>query len=607
LTKLPVAAFVALVVATVAALINGYPAPSPSTINPVSGGVCKLRGPDGPVLTSFRQTRVSFYLQGQGDNVTVFVDSGGNVIRTLPGSGVYMRVGRRHTFVWNGRVDNGTFAPAGTYTLRVALYHQAREFPIANQNTGEVEPVTVERTPAPLRITAITAPGLAAGAPVMVPLPATGTEVTIHYTGTSGLRPRVLIYRTDLPGGPVLVKSYAATSQAGHSLWNGTLAGGRPAPQGTYLVTLRLTDRACTTVTFPARFPPAAGTTAHAGVTIRYLAAQPPLDPVPAGGEAEVGVDARGHAYHWTLQQAGARAVLGAGTTAAHSLAVHLPGDGAGLYVLSLRWGDHSTAVPLVASAPRGARALRVLVVLPALTWQGLDPVDDNDDGLPNVLTGDEPVRLARPLVDGLPAGLGDEAALLAYLRRTGRSFDLTTDLALIDSTGPQLSGHGAVVLAGDEEWVPDGLATTLSDYVEQGGHVLSLGIASMLRGVTISGGEALDPTAPRSADALLARPGAVTATHGAPILVASDGLGIFSGTAQAFSGFASYQPILSVQAPASIASAAGVSSSQPAIAGYRLGHGVVVDIGLPGFVSALSSSLDDRQLLDRIWTVVSG
>jgi hypothetical protein len=618
LSRWPVATFVALAIATVGAffvtqhlkvttpLIAGFPAPVPSAINPVDGGACRLRDPAGRLVpVSFRRTRVSFYLLHRADDVDVYVVNQDGTIVDQLASGRPMAIKVRQAFTWDGRESNGSVAPAGLYDIRVSLVHQGRTLLISNQNSGAVEPVTVETTPPMVRVTSVTAPGIAAGNPTVIPL-AGVADVTIHYTGADGLRPQMLIYRTDLPGPPRLVKSYAATSAGGHSLWNGTLTGGAPAPQGTYLVGLMLTDRACTTARFPAMLPPAPGTTAHAGVTVRYLAAEPPMVATPAGGSAIVDVDARRHSYRWKLRRAGAPAVLRSGTSSAIALSVPLPAGAAGLYELSLQWGPHRTAVPLVASA-RGAAAshARVLVVLPALTWQGLNPVDDDGDGVPNVLTGSEPVRLQRPLVDGLPAGFPDEAALLAYLRRAGLSFDLTTDLGLLAGSGPGLSGHAGVVLAGTEEWLPPLLATSLSTYVEQGGHVLSLGIASMLRSVTVAGGQALDPTPARATDALLARPGAVVSTGGALVLVDRDALHIFSGTSQALGGYRSYQPI-SVTAPAAIASAAGVANGQSAIVGYRLGRGVVVDIGLPGFGSSLAASLDARQLVGSVWRVLS-
>ena len=75
--------------------------------------------------------------------------------------------------------------------------------------------------------------------------------VTIRYTGTGTLRPRILIYRVRQGGALRLVKSYNATSRSGRSLWDGTVAGGRPAPRGRYLVAVRVTDLACATGTSP--------------------------------------------------------------------------------------------------------------------------------------------------------------------------------------------------------------------------------------------------------------------------------------------------------------------------------------------------------------------
>jgi hypothetical protein len=72
-----------------------------------------------------------------------------------------------------------------------------------------------------------------------------GVRVTIRYSGTGALRPRILIFR--ITGATQRqVKSYAATTKQGVSTWDGTLAGGRPAPRGTYLVAVRLIDKACT-------------------------------------------------------------------------------------------------------------------------------------------------------------------------------------------------------------------------------------------------------------------------------------------------------------------------------------------------------------------------
>jgi hypothetical protein len=595
-----VAAFVALAVATVAAffvtqhlkvttpLLAGFPAPHPAEINPIDGQVCKG--------VSHRRMFVSFYLLHRSDDVDVYiVNQDGDIVRTLA-SGVHMQGGRhpvRTKFSWNGLTQDGTVAPDGTYYIRVALIHQGRSVLISN-NSGP-EPVTVRTVPPRPRVTSVT-PSI---------IPRTGlVGATIRYTGTSSLPGRILIYRTDLPGLPSLVKSFAAR-HSGVSVWDGTIAGGLPASQGTYLVGLIVTDKACNTGRFPPELPPVPGTTPNAGVSVRYLAALPPLTPVPAGSDATVYVDARQHPYHWALLQPGARHPVAVGNATGYQLRVPLPAAGPALYVLALRWGAHRTAVPIVASSPASGHA-RVLVVLPSLTWQGVNPVDQDGDGLPDTLAASRSIALDRPLVNGLPAGLGDLTALLEYLHNAHLAFNLTTDLGLTEATGPALASYGGVVLAGNELWLPTSLAAALRAYAMRGGRILSLGIGSLQRQVIVAGGRALNPTPASPTDVFGARPGRLSLTRGALILVGKDGLRIFSGTSGAFRGYPSYQPFAGVTPPATIASEAGVTTTAPTIIGYRYGNGTVIYIGLPGFGSSLAHNFDAQQLIGRVWSVLA-
>ena len=250
---LAVAAFVTLVVATVAAffvtqhlkvstpLIQYKPAPVPSTINPVYGGICPRRNGKGQiVLTNYTRMHISFYLQNRSDNVTVQIVHNGTPVRTI-GNNVFMRADppKRHKFVWNGRLANGSIAPAGVYYVKVSLLHQGRSLTISNATAPL--PVTVETTRPQVRVTSVTPASIAHGS---------GTSVTIRYTGTGTLRPRILIFR--VTGATTRqVKNFAATSKSGSSTWDGTLAGGRPAPSGSYLVAVRVTDKACTIGTSP--------------------------------------------------------------------------------------------------------------------------------------------------------------------------------------------------------------------------------------------------------------------------------------------------------------------------------------------------------------------
>jgi len=249
-TRWPVAAFVALVIATVGAffvtqhlkvttpLIQGRPAPVPGTINPVSGGVCLRRNGKGKLVpVSFRRMKVSFYLQNRSDNVDVYIVHDGVKVRQI-GNGVFMDAHppKRHVFSWDGRLADGRIAPDGTYYINVVLTHEARSLLISSPTAAE--PVVVLSTSPRVRVTSVRPSTVTSGA---------STPITIRYTGTDAQRPRILIYR-DRSGQPAkLVKSYNATSRAGASKWDGTLADGRPAPPGTYVAGLLLTNRACTT------------------------------------------------------------------------------------------------------------------------------------------------------------------------------------------------------------------------------------------------------------------------------------------------------------------------------------------------------------------------
>jgi hypothetical protein len=599
LTRLPIVAFATLAVATVAAffvtqhlkvttpLIAGYPAPAPSWINPVDGTVC------GGV--DHRRTFVSFYLQHRSDDVDVYVvDQTGAIVRTVA-VGRHMRRGVRKpdgVFSWNGREDNGQVAPDGIYYFRVALIHQGRTADISNPS-GVREPITVRTIPPRPVVTSVS--------PSLIPQDGR-SDVTIHYTGTEHRGGIVQVYRTGLPGDP-RVKQFRAGVRT--AIWDGMIDQ-RPAPPGTYLVGFQATDQACNTGRFPIVMPPAPGTTPHAGVTVRYIAAQPPLRPVPAGSVATVYVDARQQPYRWALRRSGSKTIVSKGTGTGFALSVKLPAGRGGMYELALRAGGYRTVVPIVASVPAVSRQPRVLVVLPALTWQGLNPVDDTGDGLPNTLQAGGPIALNRPFA-GFPADAVDEAGLLAYLDRSHRTYDATTDVGLLQGFGPTLQGHSGVILAGSARWLPASLQSTLRAYVENGGNVVSLGIDSLRRSVTVQGERAFHPTQPSADDALGARPGALV-THNTALItvIPPDRLGIFSQTSGAFPGFGSYQPIPSVAAPGQIESEAGATTRAPSVVGYRLGRGVVVDVGLVGFGSRLAHNVDAQELVDGLWKLLS-
>jgi hypothetical protein len=584
--RLPALAFAALVVATVGAffvtqhlksstpLYAGFPRPKPQWINPRNGRAC-----DG---VSHRYTKISFYLLHRADDVDVYiVNSAGAIVRTVA-SGRHMRIRVRRPdgeFEWDGRTDSGRVAPDGVYHFRVALRQQGRTVQLA-------QPVIVETVPPHPRVTSVT--------PALIPQGT--TPVRIRYRGNEHRAGTLLVYRTDVSGTPRVVDSFPTDPRV-PATWDGLVAG-RPAPAGTYLMGLQVVDRACNVGRFPSSLPPAPGSTPHAGVTVRYLAAQPPMAPVAAGSRALVWVDSRQHFYRWTLTRVGARRPVAHGTDRAVALHVRLPrSPGAGLYELSLRSGAHRTTVPLVAHA--ATPGPHVLVVLPAITWQGLNPVDDNGDGMPDTLTAGGPIRLTRPLANGLPAGFEDEAALLAYLDHAHLPYDLTTDIGVINGVGPALSGHTGVVLAGAQRWTALAFGAGLRTFVSRGGRLASFGVDTLRSGVRVSGKIASSPSGLASTDLFGVAAASLARSHDL-ITVIRDNLHIFATTSGAFPGFTTFQPL---HAPRPPASAAGTSSATTSIIGVPVGRGTLVEVALPGFGTAVTRNVDAQEFLGSLWT----
>jgi hypothetical protein len=601
--KLPLIAFGALVAASVAAifvtqhlkvttpLIADDPFPAPAAIS------------RGGIGCGHRELRIGFYLLHRADVVDVYViDQTGAIVATL-GSDRQMGIRDKQWFYWNGKEDNGSSAPDGTYYIRIALRQQGR---IDDLHTKPITVTTVAPRPVVTSVSAV-AGGTSGGSSAAGQTVASGpiipqngdSRVTIRFTGNEHRDATVRIYRTDLPGPPQLVKQFV-TLPKGEAVWDG-LINHRPAPAGTYLVGLDVTDKACNTGHFPPILPPLPGSTAHAGVTVRYIAALPPPDPVAAGSRATVQVDSRQRPYRWALTRVGApRKTLAGGSASSVALNVRLKAKG--LYKLTLSRGPYSTTVPLVARASRGAP---ILVVLPALTWQGSNPVDGDGDGIPDTLDNSSQVGLARPFATGLPAGFNEAAGLLAYLDRAHLPYDVTTDLAMSDGAGPGIGRHRAIVFAGSERWLPSSLVPALTAYLKRGGRIVSIGIDSLRRTATVSGLAASTPQAlPGQADLLGAVHGPLVSHDALQVLQLRDDLGIFSGTAGALPGFTAFEPIT---APGQAASSAGTNNTSAAIAGYRLGSGFVVEIGLAGFGATLPQKVNSEEFLNRLWTVIGG
>jgi hypothetical protein len=576
--RLPAIAFGAMVAATIFAffltqeiktappLVHGNPQPIPAAFNPVSGRSCTAK--TGKSL-NYRQTSLSLR-PFQAGTVGVYVlDNAGDVVATIS-PGRYLTSTRPTIFVWRGFENGGTPAPAGTYYFEAVLVKQDRPIDLSQS------PITVithaPHAPATSVALAAATPAKSTNAvkttgPVVLTPPA--GSITVDFKGGAYRRVWIDVYHADAAGHLMRMYRFKVNPTQDTATWNGNVTGDLPAPAGTYLIGIEVQDQACDSAYYPATLSPSPGKTPDAGVTVRYLAATPPLAPTPAGSRATVQVDSPTGPYSWTLRLAGEGKVLergqGPGSTGAGevTLKVRLPNKDAGLYTLTLSAGQHSTAVPLVASATGLSETrARVLVVLPMLAWQGQNPVDDTGNGLPDTLTGGDRIALDRPLAQGLPSGFKQDAALIAYLKSRHYHYQLTTDVALAQGAGPSLSDSEGVALAGSETWLPSSLVSTLKGFLQGGGNVLSLG-----------------------ADSLTARSG-ISGYPANPVASAPTRM-----------------PAVLFGAKASVP---GITDAAPSVTALKLGKGYVIEVALPDFNSTLAANVDSQDLLNRIWQLLA-
>jgi hypothetical protein len=563
-----------------------------------------------PVFSPNRDGRadrahINFKLK-QADDVTItVVDAAGDDVRTLARDD-HLPAYRPTRFSWDGRRDDGRMAPDGTYRARVTLRREGRAIVVPRVFRKDTVP------PHP-KVIAIGPQRDKVARPELLPR-ADGRPADVIFRAP-GRRIRVLLFRTS-PGRTVAAMAPVELPDGTrHWAWDGTLDG-RPAAPGTYLAVVESRDRAGnigTSVPLDRAGLPRVGYGAtlpgRGGITVRRLAVQPPAVPVTAGKTADVLIDAR--QQHWT---ASLRRVGGppepirrySGTRA--RLRLTAPAGASGVYLLSVRTRGAQQRVPLLVQS---AERSRVLVILPWMTWQGRNPVDDDGDGEPNLLDRGVSVRAVRVLAgDGLPAGFaGLEAPVLAFLDHSRHRYDVTTDLALAADPRP-LASHRGVLLAGDTRWLTASLGRRLRAFVRGGGRLTSLGTGSLRRQVVLTrGGRLARPTAPAPTDLFGARLGAL-AGRPATLTNLQDDIGLFAGGTGTFTGVPSYEPTIAVGAQAKRVAAAvdstGGTPGRPVIVAARFGNGLVIRTGLPGIGARLTPDRNTAALMGRIWTLLS-
>jgi hypothetical protein len=548
----------------------------------------------------FDRARASFVLKRSDDVTVTVIDRAGDRVRELADNR-RVPVGRRMNIVWDGRAADGRTVPDGIYRIRASLRRQGRSVTLPRNIRKDTRPPDVLVTSiGPLRDKL--------PRPELVPS-VEGEPARVSFQA-AGHRKEVLVYRTDVqPPRPVFDAPIELADDAVRWTWNGTVDG-RRVGAGTYLVVVRARDQAGnvgSSAPIPPRFAFREPVRGRGGITVRYLTAQAPAEPVNAGDEALVAVDSVDANFRWTLRRVGEREVRKRGRgTRSRVVRFAAPGGKSGLYIFEARTRTRKVAAPLVVQS---RQARDVLVVLPVTTWQGTNPVDDDGDGRPNTLGAGLPVRVARPYVkDGLPDQLPtQEALLLAQLDRSGRRYDLTTDVALARGVGPRLADHRGVILAGDTRWLDVGVARALRRFVRDGGRLLSVGTESLRRSVTLDDrDQAVAPTLPTDRDLFGARLRPVV-REPATLVNVLDDVDLFGGTEGLFGGVDAFEQTLDVRggARAIAAAAATQAGDRQVIVASRLGDGLVIRPGLPDFSAKLRTNPELATFLERTWTLL--
>jgi flagellar hook assembly protein FlgD len=530
---------------------------------------------------------ISFRLP-KADRVTAaMVDGAGDEVRRLIDDRHLSR--GDHGLIWNGRDNAGLVPRDGRYYLRVILSRQGRA-------TTAPRGIQLITTPPRPRIVSVTPTRIA---------PSGHRDVAIRFSGPTSPPPVFSIYRTG--DGPArLVNRFEGERNESVGHWDAADARGRPVPPGTYAIAVTVQNRALVAGSAPAKLPPtAAGAARGTGVTVAGAQAAGPLTPTRPGSVARIRLPGVSGVVSYSLRRIGSTHVVRTGRGDAPVLRVGVPErTTTGLYVVSIRTGDGVARAPL---AVRGRASGRVLVVLPAIAWQGANPVDDDANGFPDTLFESNAIPTDRPLALGhLPRALRDETApLLAFLDRRHLRYDLTTDMAMALGQGPRAQGHRGVLFAGSELWLTEGLDRRLRSYVEAGGRVASFGTGAFLRTVTATATVLSDPS-PRQDSNVFGESTAPAGSAAAPLVVTRDVLGLFGATDGFVGLFTRFEQERALVGGANVVTAAGRDRRHPAFVAYRLGRGIVVRVGTPQWAAALAGDSEVQAVTRSTWDLLS-
>lgn len=500
-----------------------------------------------------------------------------------------------HRFSWNGRRERGGLAPDGEYYLRVVLREEAR-------SVTSPRKIFLDTTAPKPHVRAITPDAISPDGD------GRADSARIVYEGPAGeaggsTPATYAIYRTGRTRAQ-RVASFRGGRGERIARWNGRI-GGRPAPPGNYLVTVRVRDAAGNLGGGPALEPRrGVGGDGAPGVRVRYLEAVAPERPILAGNRARFFIRTERDRYRWSIRRVGAGRLARRGSSSARGripLTPRVPGR-PGIYLLELRAGAHSYRTPFAVRSPDREP---LLVVLPAISWQASNVYDANQDGWGETLATDPAVARRRPI--GLPAGVTSALGpLFGALDDARARFDVTTDLALVQGRGPGLGNRIGVLFAGDERFYPPRAGRELADYLRGGGRVAWLGPDSFHRRVFVEGAIRRGERRRRVRDVFGERT-ELERIQASALEPGRDAIGFFSEVLPAFGSFTEFERSIRLPPRARLLAAAGPPSGGLATPVYRLGQGAAARLNPPGFARQIASDPNARALIERLVRFLGG
>ncbi|MDQ4048881.1 MAG: hypothetical protein M3131_05800 [Actinomycetota bacterium] len=592
-SRLVRAVFALLVIGTVAAFVltqslkQEVPvvlrfATSPQDISPNGDGVRD-------------SAKVGFDLSEPAEASFSIVDSEGNERRRLFDDR-QLAGDTKHRLTWDGRDDDGNRVPDGSYRMRVARRKEGRVL-------DSIKRIRVDTVKPRVRLTSSRPGVIDPGSPRPV-------RVRVGYSGPRNLHPEFRVFRTD-DGPPRIVRRFRG-DRSRSGVWDGTVISGADAVDGDYAFQVRVRDLAGNQTIEPGPVPTARTARRGTGLAVRRLTLRGSLEVVPAGSLARLEVGPGSRRFQFALSRLGSRRTVRRDRRRGGVLRVRIPRRAhTGVYLVRVRSRGRRAVWPLaVAGLPSSRRALRrprPLVVLPAVTWQGLNPLDSDLDGFADTLQTESSVPASRPFARGrLPARFRSEVSpLLQFLDRERLAYDLTTDLSLARRQGPALGNAPAVVFPGTVVWLPRRVRDRVRGEVERGVRVASFGSDSLKRTVALVDDRLRDPSPRRPDDLFGERTRRFRTVPAAPMRAERDRLGLFRGVDQLFGEFSAFERSERLPDGARPLSSAGREQGQAAFVAYRLGKGTVIRMGTGQWARELEErrlSREVPQITKRIW-----